>query len=117
MSLFINYALRGIVFLLLGFQSFSQSTSFRSIQIPGREKLSQINAGEVAVLPSGRFVSPVGNVKRITHDPFGLAVSPNGQFVATLHNGVMSLYDIIEILSYVFPIMIKKYLHLFRKVL
>ncbi len=65
-----------------------------TLQAPGRDSLTIIRDNGFAVLPSGRLVKPVGLVKKITNDPFGLTVSPDGKFAATLHNGVLSLYDV-----------------------
>lgn len=46
------------------------------LEVPGRDSFAIIRAGGVSVLPSGRYVTPAGRVRRITHDPFGMAVSP-----------------------------------------
>jgi len=42
-------------------------------------------------LPSGRFVTPAGTTIQVTHDPFGMAVSPDGATTVTLHNGVFTI--------------------------
>jgi DNA-binding beta-propeller fold protein YncE len=64
------------------------------LQVPGIAEYCKINAEKSAVLPSGRLVTPAGNMIRITHDPFGLAISPDGKKAVTLHNGALSLIDI-----------------------
>jgi YVTN family beta-propeller protein len=61
------------------------------LEVPGRDSFAIIRVGGVSVLPSGRFVTPAGRVRRITHDPFGMAVSPDGKTAVTLHNGVLTI--------------------------
>jgi len=62
--------------------------------VPAFSEYCKINPEGKSVLPSGRYVSPAGQTIRITHDPFGLAVSPDGKTAITLHNGVISLIDL-----------------------
>ncbi|MDR3695362.1 hypothetical protein [Mucilaginibacter sp.] len=64
------------------------------LEVPGADKYCIINQNGTSVLPSGRFVTPAGNFVRITHDPFGLSVSPDGKKAVTLHNGVITLIDL-----------------------
>ena len=47
--------------------------------------------------PSGRFVTPAGQTIRITHDPFGMAISPDGKKAVTLHNGVFTIIDLLSL--------------------
>ena len=73
----------------------SAQKTYQTLQVPGRTAFCQIDTvHQRAVLPSGRYVSPVGKVLRITNDPFGLAVSPDGQKAIALHDGVISLLDL-----------------------
>ncbi|GAA4406422.1 beta-propeller fold lactonase family protein [Nibrella viscosa] len=65
-----------------------------TLQVPGRAEYCRIDTSGVAVLPSGRYVTPAGQVVRITHDPFGLAVSPDGRKAVALHDGVITLLDL-----------------------
>ena len=70
----------------------AQVRTVKTLQVPGRAEFCKIDTtGGYSVLPSGRRVTPAGTVVRITNDPFGLAVSPNGQHIVTLHSGVLSL--------------------------
>ena len=64
------------------------------LQVPGYKEFSKINEQGISILPSGRYVQPAGSLIRITHDPFGLAVSPNGKKAVTLHNGVFTIIDL-----------------------
>ncbi len=64
------------------------------LQVPGVNQYCKINEQGPSVLPSGRFVTPAGQMVRITHDPFGLSLSPDGKKAVTLHNGVVSLIDL-----------------------
>ena len=51
----------------------SQTVNYLSV--PGYNELSKIDTSGYSVLPSGRYVQPAGQSLRITHDPFGLAIS------------------------------------------
>lgn len=64
------------------------------LEVPGVNQYCKIDQQGVSVLPSGRFVTPAGKFVRITHDPFGLSISPNGKKAITLHNGVVTLIDL-----------------------
>lgn len=64
------------------------------LQVPGFDRYSKIDTTGTSVLPSGRFVTPAGKTIRITHDPFGLSISPDGKKAVTLHNGVLTLIDV-----------------------
>lgn len=64
------------------------------LQVPGINQYCKIDSLGTSVLPSGRFVTPAGQFVRITHDPFGLSISPDGKKAVTLHNGVVSLIDL-----------------------
>lgn len=64
------------------------------LQVPGITQYCSINEKGFSVLPSGRLVKPAGNFIRITNDPFGMAISPNGKKAVTLHNGVFTIIDL-----------------------
>ena len=79
-------------FLLMIFQcTFVCAQDISMLEVPGRDSFAVVRPGGVSVLPSGRFVTPAGRVRRITHDPFGMAVSPDGKTAVTLHNGVFTI--------------------------
>ncbi|HTL08295.1 MAG TPA: bifunctional YncE family protein/alkaline phosphatase family protein, partial [Chitinophagaceae bacterium] len=64
------------------------------LTVPGSTQYCTIDTAGVSVLPSGRYLTPAGQLIRITNDPFGLAISPNGKKAVTLHNGVFTIIDI-----------------------
>ena len=66
-----------------------------TLQVPGVFEYAKINEKGVSVLPSGRYINPAGEMIRITHDPFGMRVSPDGTKAVTLHNGVFTIIDLI----------------------
>ena len=84
--------------LLLGFAlgAISMNAQKKStiLQVPGINQFCSINEKGVSVLPSGRFVKPAGKFIRITNDPFGMAISPDGKKAVTLHNGVFTIIDL-----------------------
>ncbi len=63
------------------------------LSVPGKEAYTQIQINGTSVLPSGRHLTPAGKTIRITHDPFGMAISPDGSKTVTLHNGVFTIID------------------------
>jgi len=86
-----------LTFVLGSSTSFAQTTSV--LAVPGRNEFATINPSGVSVLPSGRYVTPAGELLRITHDPFGMAISPNGKKAVTLHNGVFTIIDLPSLTS------------------
>ena len=77
---------------------FSQTASSQKqvdiLAVPAGDKFAIINEKGTSILPSGRFLTPAGEFIRITNDPFGMAVSPNGKKSVTLHNGVFTILDL-----------------------
>ncbi len=63
------------------------------LTVPGKDAYTNINKSGNTVLPSGRYVTPAGQTIQITHDPFGMAVSPDGTKTVTLHNGVFTIIN------------------------
>lgn len=64
------------------------------LQVPGLSAFCKIDEKGISILPSGRQVTPAGDLIRITHDPFGLKISPDGKKAITIHDGVFTLIDI-----------------------
>ena len=64
------------------------------LQVPGKNQFCSINQKGISILPSGRYVTPAGSTIRITNDPFGMAISPDGKKAVTLHNGVFTIIDL-----------------------
>lgn len=64
------------------------------LQVPGRDQFCKVDVNGVSVLPSGRYATPVGELLRITNDPYGMAISPNGEKAITLHDGVFTIIDL-----------------------
>ncbi|MDZ4809018.1 MAG: phosphoesterase [Bacteroidota bacterium] len=92
------FTLRGGVQLLLlvvvSFPSLSQSKTVKYLTVPAGNEYTLINEKGKSILPSGRFVTPAGEMIRITHDPFGMAIAPDGKKAVTLHNGVFTVIDL-----------------------
>lgn len=72
----------------------AQQKTVTTLQVPGKNQFAKINEAGITVLPSGRWLTPAGSLVRITNDPFGMAVSPDGKKAVTLHNGVFTIIDI-----------------------
>jgi DNA-binding beta-propeller fold protein YncE len=87
-----------LLLMLLLCAVFSQTASSQKpvdiLAVPAGDKFAIINEKGTSILPSGRFLTPAGEFIRITNDPFGMAVSPNGKKSVTLHNGVFTIIDL-----------------------
>ncbi|NOR74492.1 MAG: phosphoesterase [Draconibacterium sp.] len=84
--------------LVLIFLNCSQPVkTVKVLQVPGKDQFCKIDINGVTVLPSGRYATPVGEVLRITNDPYGMAISPNGEKAVTLHNGVITIIDLMSL--------------------
>lgn len=82
---------------LSAFPAVAQKT-YTTLQVPAGSQYCQIDSGSRysgsrSVLPSGRYVTPAGRTVRITNDPFGLALSPDGSRAVTLHDGVLTVLN------------------------
>ena len=65
------------------------------LTVPGYNQLTKIDTvNHKAILPSGRLVSPVGKTISITHDPFGLSISPDNSIAISLHENVFTIIDL-----------------------
>jgi hypothetical protein len=51
--------------------AFAQKT-VQVLEVPGKSSYAAIHSDHFAVLPSGRYVKPAGELVRITHDPVGI---------------------------------------------
>lgn len=80
------------IFLYLHIQA--QNILKPILEVPAKSEYCTINENGKSVLPSGRTLTPAGSLVRITHDPFGLAISPDGKRAVSLHNGVFSVINI-----------------------
>jgi DNA-binding beta-propeller fold protein YncE len=63
------------------------------LTVPAKMEYTHIDTKGRSVLASGRYITPAGETIQITHDPFGMAVSPDGRKTVTLHNGVFTIID------------------------
>jgi DNA-binding beta-propeller fold protein YncE len=75
----------------------SAQSSNTVLQVPALNQYCSINEKGASVLPSGRLVTPAGKLVRITNDPFGMAISPDGKKAVTLHNGVFTVIDLASL--------------------
>lgn len=79
-----------IIVLFFVFYECELGQEVTTLQPPAIKKYCQINETGESVLPSGRVVNPIGKVTRITNDPFGMALSPDGSIALAVHNNVLS---------------------------
>jgi DNA-binding beta-propeller fold protein YncE len=82
-----------IALLLLPVLPAVAQKTFRVLSVPATAAYAHIDTAGTSVLPSGRYLTPAGKTIRITHDPFGMALSPDGATTVTLHNGVFTIID------------------------
>ena len=83
-----------LCFLFMPFTGFLLAQKNISyLSVPGVNEYTTIDKNNHTVLPSGRYITPAGSTIQITNDPFGLAVSPDGNKTVTLHNGVFTIIN------------------------
>src|SRR5271154_3615371 len=80
-------------FALLFVQRSSAQKKYEVLTVPAKKEYTHIDVNGKSVLASGRYITPAGKTIQITHDPFGLALSPDGTKTITLHNGVFTIID------------------------
>lgn len=90
-----HFSQKILVFLALfiSAQNLNAQNKISILTVPGKNEYTNINTNGKTVLPSGRYITPAGTTIRITHDPFGMAVSPDGTKTVTLHNGVFTIIN------------------------
>lgn len=86
------HLITGIFLSLLVLAADAQRT-YPVLTVPGKGAYAHINSAGTSVLPSGRYVTPAGTTITITHDPFGMALSPDGTTTVTLHDGVFTIIN------------------------
>src|SRR4051812_19870078 len=91
MNKLLNFIL--FLFLFLSCKNVYSQKEVAILTVPGKEAYTNIDTNGKTVLPSGRYVTPAGKTIQITHDPFGMAVSPDGSKTVTLHNGVFTIIN------------------------
>ena len=74
----------------------SQKQSQINLEVPGKYDYCKINPDGFSILPSGRKVNPFGEKLRISRAPYGLSVTPNGDWALILHSNAVSLVDLRE---------------------
>jgi DNA-binding beta-propeller fold protein YncE len=94
MRLFLQFILFSVL-ATWGITGFSQN-QVDILSVPAADKFAVINETGTSILPSGRFLTPAGKFIRITNDPFGMAISPDGKKSVTLHNGVFTIVDLLS---------------------
>lgn len=96
----VGYCLSSIVFTtMVSLSAVAQPKKVNVLQVPGKNLYSAVNETGRSVLPSGRFVTPAGEMIRISHDPFGMSISPDGKKAITIHNGVFTIIDLVAMKS------------------
>ncbi|HWB24790.1 MAG TPA: bifunctional YncE family protein/alkaline phosphatase family protein [Chitinophagaceae bacterium] len=82
-----------LVVIICSTNSYAQKT-YNILSVPGKEVYTHIDlTTHTSILPSGRYATPAGQTIQIEHDPFGMAISPDGKKTVTLHNGVFTIID------------------------
>ncbi len=91
---FFKNPILAVTAILLFPQFLSAQKKVELLSVPGSAEYCKIDTAGITVVPSGRFLTPAGKLIRITNDPFGMAISPNGKKAVTLHNGVFTIIDL-----------------------
>ena len=96
------------VLILLFIGCSRQVKEVKVLQVPGKDQYCKIDKSGVTILPSGRYVTMAGDVIPITNDPYGLAISPDGKKAVTLHNGVITIINLVNLSAQRIPSYDKK---------
>jgi DNA-binding beta-propeller fold protein YncE len=80
-----------LIFIFSTLSGYAQQQLRPILEVPAKDEICIIDENGRSVLPSGRTLTPAGQLVRITHDPFGLAISPDGKKAVSLHNGVFTV--------------------------
>ncbi|HDL18467.1 MAG TPA: phosphoesterase [Bacteroidetes bacterium] len=80
-----------VLILLVTLVSCQSGPEVETIQPPGLARYCRVQPAGESVIPSGRVVTPAGEVVRITHDPFGLVLSPDGSLALAIHSNVLTV--------------------------
>ena len=84
-----------LLIFVLFFSAANCTEKVKVLQVPGKNEYCKLDSTKnFAVLASGRYVTPVGKFLRITNDPYGMSISPDGNKAVTLHNGVFTIIDL-----------------------
>jgi len=84
------------LFILIAFVMIISCRNDRTIttlQVPGFNNYCEISSANGSTIPSGRIVKPYGEFIRICHDPFGLALSPDGSLALAVHDNMLTLIN------------------------
>ncbi|MBS1915751.1 MAG: bifunctional YncE family protein/alkaline phosphatase family protein [Bacteroidetes bacterium] len=89
-----NHTIKGMlhVILVIAIPCAAQK-KYQVLEVPAKNEYTHIDTKNKSVLASGRYVTPAGETIQITHDPFGMAVSPDGKKTVTIHNGVFTVIE------------------------
>ncbi len=82
-----------LVFILLATFCCQGQKDYTILSVPAIKEYTHINCKGKSVLASGRYITPAGQTVQITHDPFGMAISPDGTKTITIHNGVFTIIN------------------------
>ncbi len=64
---------------------------FADLAAPVTTEPARIDTAGISVLPSGRMVTPAGHATRVSHKPYGMALSPDGKVAVLLHNEAVTV--------------------------
>lgn len=82
-----------LVFIFFSSVQTEAQKDYQVLSVPAIKEYTHIDKKGKSVLASGRYVTPAGETIQITHDPFGMAISPDGKKTVTIHNGVFTIID------------------------
>ena len=84
-----------LAFLLIILVQNASSQKMQSyLSVPGYNEYAKIDTIGNSILPSGRYVTPVGKSIRITNDPYGLKISPDGTVAISMHENAITLINL-----------------------
>lgn len=81
------------ILIFISFFSFGQKTIVSTLQVPGYNRYCEMNVEGESIIPNGRVIKPIGEYIRISPDPFGMTLSPDGSLALAVH------YDLLSVIN------------------
>lgn len=73
------------------------ATPATDLLAPAVTEPTRIDPDGISILPNGRFVTPAGHATRVTHKPYGLAISPDETTAVLLHNNAVTVVHLNDL--------------------
>ncbi len=70
-----------------------QKPVVNTLQVPGYSRYCELDSVGESIIPNGRIIKPAGKLIRISPDPFGMTLSPDGTMALAVHNNLLTVIN------------------------